>query len=336
MILFAILIKFVPDLDGPKMTIKQILKDWTLPVSMAIGALSYVLFTQCAFLSPLKVKLVAFIPYFLPALIFTMLFLTYCKIQPKELLPRKWHLWLIVIQILEVAVMVWVCRHFKGEYSPLWEAWLACFISPMAAVGAVVTQKIGGCAASATTYTIISSTFTAVAVPLVYPLVEPGIDMTFMQLFLKILSRVFPTIMAPLVISLIMYYVVPKAHSYVAEQAKDKSFYLWAVCTMVNTAQIIRSIVSSPGSGIMVVWICLTVGVIVGVQFYVGKTIGSIYDDRIAAGQGLAQKNTVLSIWMAMTFLNPQAAIGPGACLLWQNVFNSWQIYSYNKKNAIL
>jgi len=206
------------------MTLKQIIKDWTLPVSMTIGAVCYVLFTKCAFLSPVKTWLVAFIPYFLPTLIFTMLFLTYCKIKPIELLPRKWHLWLLLIQIVEVGVMVWVCRQFKGEWSPLYEAWLACFISPMAAVGAVVTQKIGGCAASATTYTIISSAFTAVAVPLVYPLVEPGMGMTFIQLFLKILARVFPTIMAPLVISLLMYYLVPKAHSYVAEQAKDKSF----------------------------------------------------------------------------------------------------------------
>lgn len=29
--------------------------------------------------------------------------------------------------------------------------------------------------------------------------------------------------------------------------------------------------------------------------------------------------------------LNPQAAIGPGACLLWQNLFNSWQIWEHNR-----
>jgi len=39
-----------------------------------------------------------------------------------------------------------------------------------------------------------------------------------------------------------------------------------------------------------------------------------------------------IGFWMAMTFLNPQAAIGPGACLLWQNVFNSWQIWDYQRK----
>lgn len=315
------------------MTLKRLLKDWTLPISMVVGVFSYLLFTQVEALHPVKVQLVAFIPYLLPALIFVMLFFTYCKLDPRELRPRRWHLWLVLIQLAETALAVWWCMAHEGsEWRPLGEAMLACFIAPMAAVGAVVTQKIGGNAATATTYTLISSTVTAIIVPLVYPLVEPGIGVTFLELFLKILSRVFPTIMAPLVLSLLLHGFLPKVQHWVAEKSKDYSFYLWAVCTMVNTAQIIRSIVSSPGSGMIVVWICLTVGVFVFLQFWIGKSIGSHYNDRMAAGQGLAQKNTVLSIWMAMSFLTPEAAIGPGACLLWQNLFNSWQIARHNKK----
>ncbi|MDO4496509.1 MAG: transporter [Bacteroidales bacterium] len=318
------------------MTLKQILKDWTLPFSMVVGTIGYLLFTQVAALHEAKVLLVSFVPYLLPSLIFVMLFFSYCKIEPRDLKPRRWHLWLILIQMAEVGVMVWwLMTHEASEWRPLAEAWLACFIAPMAAVGAVVTQKIGGNAATATTYTIISSTFTALAVPLVYPLVEPGIGLTFIELFLKILSRVFPTIMAPLALALLMKWFTPKAHSFVAEKSKDYSFYLWGICTAVNTAQIIRSIVSSPGSGSMVAWICFTVGIIVCLQFIVGKHIGSKYGDKIAAGQGLAQKNTVLSIWMAMSFLNPQAAIGPGACLLWQNLFNSWQIWQHQKESSL-
>jgi len=314
------------------MTIKQLMKDWTLPVSMVVGALSYLLFTQVEALHGMKVALVDFIPYLLPMLIFVMLFFTYCKIEPRELKPRLWHLWLILIQLVEVAVGLWWClEHRDSEWLPVGEALLACFISPMAAVGAVVTQKIGGNAATATTYTLISSTFTAIMVPLVYPLVEPGINMTFSELFLRILFRVFPTIMAPLAIALLLWKLMPWIKSFIAEKSKNYSFYLWALCTMVNTAQIIRSIVGAPGSGMILVWICIMIGILVFVQFFVGKTIGSVYHDRMAAGQGLAQKNTVLSIWMAMSFLNPTAAIGPGAHLLWQNLFNSWQIYTHGR-----
>ncbi|MCQ2203551.1 MAG: transporter [Bacteroidales bacterium] len=315
------------------MSIKQLIKDWTLPISMMVGVLGYFLFTQVEALSNAKRIIASTFPYFLPGLICVMLFFTYCKIEPRELRPRRWHLWLILIQLCEVILgFLWCMANKDSEWLPLGEALLACFIAPMAAVGAVVTQKIGGNPATATTYTIISSTFTAIVVPVVYPLVEPGLELSFFDLFLRILSRVFPTIMAPLVITLILWKIAPKIKDYVAEKSKDYSFYLWALCTIVNTAQIIKSIVSSPSSGTMVLWICLSVGILVFAQFYLGKTIGSIYNDRMAAGQGLAQKNTVLAIWMAMSFLTPQSAIGPGACLLWQNIFNSWQIWDHNRK----
>lgn len=315
---------------------KNLLKDWTLPISMAVGALAYLLLTQVAGLSEVKQLLSAFVPYLLPCLIFLMLFFTYCKINPREFKPRRWHLWLVLIQLAEVLILVWwLTMHKEGEFRPFGEAMLACCISPMAAVGAVVTQKIGGNAATATTYTLVSSAFTAIAVPFVYPLVEPGMGMTFVELFLKILARVFPTIMAPLFVALILHYIWRSAKQWVGEKSKDYSFYLWAICTAVNTAQIIRNIVNSPGSGWMLVYICLGVALLVVFQFVVGKQVGGLYGDRIAAGQGLAQKNTILSIWMAMTFLRPEAVIGPGACLLWQNVFNSWQIYSYGKKSRV-
>lgn len=311
----------------------KLLKDWTLPISMLVGSVCYVIFTQCEWAQPLKPAIVSSIPYLLPTLIFLMLFLSYCKIDPHELRPRRWHLILIVIQLVETLLAAWWCMsHRDSEWIPLVESLLAVFVAPMAAVGAVVTQKIGGNPATATTYTVISSLFTALVVPTVYPLVEPGIGVTFFELFTKILTRVFPTIIFPLLLALLLRWLMPRVHQWVCREAKDKSFYLWAICTMVNTAQIIRCIVSSPGS-VLILWsIVVVIGIVVGLQFYVGKMIGSKYNDRIAAGQGLAQKNTVLSIWIAMTFLSPTAAIGPGVCLMWQNVVNSWQIWNFSKQ----
>lgn len=311
----------------------RFLKDWTLPISMLMGSFCYVVFTQCSWTQPVKPAIVSIIPYLLPTLIFLMLFLAYCKIDPKELRPRRWHLILIVIQLLETVFAAWWCiAHRDSQWLPLAEAMLAVFVAPMAAVGAVVTQKIGGNAATATTYTVISSLFTAIAVPTVYPLVEPGIGISFIALFLKILSRVFPTIIFPLVLALILRWYMPKVHQWVCREAKDKSFYLWAICTMVNTAQIIRCIVNTEDSMNILLSIIVVIGVIVALQFYIGKQVGSRYNDRFAAGQGLAQKNTVLSIWIAMTFLSPTAAIGPGVCLLWQNIVNSWQIWMHDRK----
>ena len=67
-------------------------------------------------------------------------------------------------------------------------------------------------------------------------------------------------------------------------------------------------------------------------QFYFGKRIGSAYHDRISAGQALGQKNTVLAVWMAQSFLNPISSIAPTAYIVWQNFVNSYQIYKKDRK----
>ena len=59
------------------------------------------------------------------------------------------------------------------------------------------------------------------------------------------------------------------------------------------------------------------------------------YSDRISAGQALGQKNTVLAIWMAYTYLDPLSSVGPGSYVLWQNLFNSYQLWKKRKNDPI-
>ena len=70
-------------------------------------------------------------------------------------------------------------------------------------------------------------------------------------------------------------------------------------------------------------------------QFYLGKRIGGAYNDRISGGQALGQKNTVLAIWMAVTYLNPLSSVGPGSYVVWQNIINSYQLWKKRKKELV-
>ena len=70
--------------------------------------------------------------------------------------------------------------------------------------------------------------------------------------------------------------------------------------------------------------ICLT-------QFVVGRIIGRRYGDASAGGQSLGQKNTVMAVWMAQSFLNPLSSIAPTAYIVWQNLVNSYQLYRYGR-----
>ncbi len=66
-------------------------------------------------------------------------------------------------------------------------------------------------------------------------------------------------------------------------------------------------------------------------QFAVGKYIGKRHGDIVAGGQAIGQKNTVLAIWMAQTFLSPMSSLVPAMYIIWQNLYNSYQIWQKNK-----
>ena len=70
-------------------------------------------------------------------------------------------------------------------------------------------------------------------------------------------------------------------------------------------------------------------------QFLIGRILGRRFGDKIAGAQGLGQKNTVLAIWMALTFFHPITSIGPAAYVAWQNTINSMQLYFKAKKGEI-
>ena len=99
-------------------------------------------------------------------------------------------------------------------------------------------------------------------------------------------------------------------------------------------AQTTKSLVESEYSFGVELSIALVGLVTCVLQFVIGKKIGSRYGDRVSCGQGLGQKNTVLAIWMANTYLDPVSSVGPGSYVLWQNAFNSWQLWKKRKREA--
>ena len=80
----------------------------------------------------------------------------------------------------------------SDAYRSVLEGAMVCLICPTATAAAVITGKLGGSASTLTTYTLLSNLLAAIAVPLVFPLVEPHEGMGFMAAFFKILGKVFP------------------------------------------------------------------------------------------------------------------------------------------------
>jgi BASS family bile acid:Na+ symporter len=311
----------------------KFLKNWTLPIAMVVGTLVYLVFSKWEFLSPAKPFINSFVSGIMPWLIFAQLLFTFCRIDMKELRPKRWHLWLLMIQFFSCAAVAALLYYVPmGELNTgIWQGMMVCLICPTATAAAVITSKLGGNAASLTTYTLLSNLLGAVMVPLVFPLVEPHDGLTFWMAFLKILSKVFPLLLSPLLVAWFLKHCVKRVHRWLMVHS-GVAFYIWAFALAMVMGQTARSLINSDASA----WLIALGGLAVCVlRFAVGKRIGSAYGDRISAGQALGQKNTVLAIWMATAYLHPMATIAPGSYVLWQNLINSYQLWKKRKKSPL-
>lgn len=316
--------------------ILRFLKNWTLPLAMMAGTLVYFFFARISFLAPVKPYVNALVAILTPALIFAQLLLTFCKVEVHELKPKSWHGWLLLFQsvsCLVVASILILCP-MEEVYREVFEGAMVCLICPTATAAAVITGKLGGSAASLTTYTLLSNLLAAISVPLVFPLVEPHAEITFWVAFLKILSKVFPLLLFPFFLAWFLRVFLPKVHHFLLG-FHDAAFYLWGVALAIVSGQTVRSLMNSEAPVFVEVLIALAGLVACCIQFYLGKKIGGHYKERISGGQALGQKNTVLAIWMAYTYLNPLSSVGPGSYVLWQNIINSYQLWKKRKKELI-
>ena len=313
----------------------RFLKNWTLPIAMFSGALAYFFFAKVQWVAPVKPLLLQMIAFLTPTLIFAQLLLTFCKVELCDLKPRGWHGWLLLFQVVVVLLLtlLLVDCPMPELYREVFEAAMVCFVCPTATAAAVITAKLGGSAATLTTYTLLSNLMAAVAVPLLFPLVEPHEGLTFFLAFLRILRKVFPLLLCPFFLALLLRHFAPVVHQWLMNR-HEVAFYLWGVALAIVSGQTVRSLVNSEAP-VFVMWLIALTGLITCVlQFVLGKRVGQHYGERLSAGQALGQKNTVLAIWMAYTYLQPLSSVGPGSYVLWQNLINSYQLWKKRKRET--
>ena len=145
-------------------------------------------------------------------------------------------------------------------------------------------------------------------------------------------SVVGPVLVLPFVCAQLCRKFLPGVAFWVSKHSQI-SFYMWLVSLVFvigrTTAFIIDLENAEPWTEIALGLVAMVICV---VQFGVGRMLGRRYGDAAAGGQSLGQKNTVLAVWMAQSFLNPISSIAPTAYIVWQNFVNSYQIYKKDRK----
>lgn len=302
---------------------------------MGAGAVLYLLFAFTPQLDDMATAMGPFFATILPLFMFLILFVTFCKVDFRQLRPVAWHGWVALFQVLFIGVLMALMLMPSGEPSAqakiLMEALLMCCISPCATAAAVVTQKLGGSLEQMTTYTFLSNFMTVLLAPLCFPLIEKGADITFLAAFTKILHEVFLVLVVPMLLAYIVKHHLKGLHRRIVA-VRDLSYYLWACSLMIVTGTTVKNIVHAEVSVWLLAAIALLGLLICIVQFAVGRFIGHFFDHTQEAGQALGQKNTAFAIWLSSAYLNPLSSVGPGCYILWQNIVNSVEIWLHRKK----
>lgn len=309
------------------MTLKKLLKQYTLPLAMVSGTLIYLLFANVEPLQGVGDTVGPVLVDIFPIFMFLVLFTTFCKVDFHRMRPVGWHFWVGLFQLFFVAAVVGAILAFdiKGENLILLESVLTCIIGPCAAAAAVVTAKLGGDLEEMTTYTFMSNLITALLVPLCFPLIDKSVEMEFWQAFATILYKVCMVLVVPMGLAYLVKHFMHRLHQWILS-VKDLSFYLWGVSLMIVTGITVKNIVHAETSAHFILLIAIMVLILCLVQFAVGRYVGHFFHRTQEAGQALGQKNTAFAIWIAYTYLNPLSSVGPGCYILWQNLINSIEL----------
>ncbi|MDL2290034.1 transporter [Paludibacteraceae bacterium OttesenSCG-928-F17] len=293
------------------------IRPYMMPVAMLAGAVFYTFFSRFSYLTPY--------------LIFVMLLLTYFNISIKNLRLSKLHGWLLLIQIAGSISLFLILKPFNIIVA---QAAMICVLAPTATSAPVITRMLKGNVESLTTYSLLCNTAVAFCAPVIFSYTGTYQGLPFIDSFLIIGKQIFLLLILPFILALVIRKILPvvkrKTHIF-----SVISFFLWSIALTLVTAKIVHFILAQSAENYRSeVYVAITSLIICLTQFLTGRRIGRMYDNTIAGGQGLGQKNTVLAIWMAQTYLNPISSLGPGTYVLWQNIVNSYQIWRKRKDLA--
>lgn len=309
------------------------IKEWSLIIAIFAGIIGYFVVVYLPLPSSDKHALHELVGYVQPVLIFSMLFLTFCKVNIKDMRLRRWHIWILLLQsFFFVGLGLILIAMPDSDFRVVLEGAMLCLICPTATAGAVITGKLGGDVNNVTTYTILINIVTAVLIPVMVPFVHPHLGLDVGHSALLILLKVFPLLLLPLVMAMLVRKFIPRFTAWL-NTFPDLSFYLWALALALAIAVTTHSIMTTHIDLATEIWLVAVSLVCCALQFWLGRKIGTIYGDKITAAQSFGQKNTVLAIWMGYTFFTPVTAVVGGFYSIWHNVVNSYQLYRHDHQN---
>lgn len=282
-----------------------------MPVAMVVGALFH--------------RTIGALDVLSPYLIAAMLFVTFTRVKAAELKVEVIHYGQLAIQFVGSVVLYLLLRWF-GVNEIICQGALICVFIPTAMASVVVGGMLGANVTTMTTFTLLSNMLVALFAPVLFSFVGTHTDLPFLTSFWLVFRRLLLLVVLPFVAAQLLNRVAPKAYDYVREH-QSWSFYLWIVSLTILMGSTTTFILAQPRESVgLEVTMAIVAGLLCVGQFALGRWWGRRCGDKVAGGQSVGQKNTLLAILLAQSYLNPLSSVAPAAYIVWQNVINSIQL----------
>ena len=312
----------------------RIFKDWMLPLAIATGIGLYLFYHFTPFLKPCGGILHRVASEGQRLIIALLLFFQFVQISPHDLKFHRWHLRALLFQVAGFLVFAATAALTRGSgVRILPECAMLCLICPTASAAGVITRKLDGDLAATVTYLVLVNLTATFLVPMVIPLVRPSADMGFWAYVLRIALKVFPILIFPGLLAWIIRYTTHRLQRKLMRFAPN-SFYIWFFGLTLAIVLAAHALFTSfPGVPALIGIVLISAGSC-ALQFFTGRRIGKGRAESITAGQALGQKNTGFLIWLGYNYLTPVSSVAGGLYAIWQNLFNSWELYQHDHKGA--
>lgn len=286
-------------------------RTYSMPVAMVVGALFH--------------RTVGALDVLSPYLIAAMLFVTFTRVKASELKVEVLHYGQLAIQFVG-SVLLYLLLRLLGVNEIICQGALICVFIPTAMASVVVGGMLGANVTTMTTFTLLSNMLVALAAPVLFSFVGTHTDLPFLTSFWLVFRRLLLLVVLPFVVAQVLGKLAPKAYDYVREH-QSWSFYLWIVSLTILMGSTTTFILAQPRESVgLEVAMAIVAGLLCVGQFALGRWWGKRCGDKIAGGQSVGQKNTLLAILLAQSYLNPLSSVAPAAYIVWQNLINSWQL----------
>ena len=170
-------------------------------------------------------------------------------------------------------------------------------------------------------------------IPLIIPLVNPSATLGFWAYVGHIALKVFPVLILPGLLAWLVRYTTHSLQRRLMRWASN-SFYVWGIGLMLAMVLSTRALLLSSLGVWAVAGIVLVSVLCCFVQFFTGRWMGRAKVESLTAGQALGQKNTGFLIWLGYNYLTPVTSVAGGLYAIWQNLFNSWELYRKAHEDA--